>query len=146
MKLTIVRTDKKRYLPLLLEADEEEKQIDTYLERGTLYVATEDETVIGVAVITKEKEGYELKNMAIAPTCRRQGKGSALLNRLCTLYAGEKMYVGTGDSGSTVPFYEACGFRYDHTIPHFFTERYEEKIVENGVILDDMIVLVKECS
>ena len=42
MKLTIVRTDKKRYLPLLLEADEEEKQIDTYLERGTLYVATED--------------------------------------------------------------------------------------------------------
>ena len=38
MKITKVTRNKKRYLPLLLLADEEETMLDRYLERGTMYV------------------------------------------------------------------------------------------------------------
>ncbi len=146
MELHVITKEKKKYLPLLLEADESERQIDTYLQRGTLYVAKQKEKVIGVAVVTKETEGVELKNFAISPTLRGRGYGKKLIQKLCTLYQGETMYVGTGDSGLTVPFYEACGFRYAYTLKDFFTIHYEEEIIENGVKLNDMIVLKKECS
>lgn len=146
MELQIVKEEKRRYLPLLLEADESEKQIDTYLHRGTLYVAKEEGCLIGIAVVTKEEEGIELKNFAIVSKLRHQGYGKQFIQRLCTLYRGETMYVGTGDSGMTIPFYEACGFQYAYTIEHFFTEHYEEDIIENGIKLNDMIVLKKECS
>lgn len=143
MHLQMVNNHKKEYLPLLLEADEEERQIDTYLERGTLYVALENERVIGVAVVTEEEEGVELKNMAIDQAYRQQGYGKRMLEQLFAYYRGQTMFVGTGDSGLTVPFYEACGFTYSYTLEHFFTEHYVEPIIENGVLLEHMIVLKK---
>ena len=41
MKIRKVETDKKRYLDLLLLADEQENMIDRYLEHGTMYVLVE---------------------------------------------------------------------------------------------------------
>ena len=38
MEIRKVETDKKRYLDLLLLADEQEDMVDRYLERGTMYV------------------------------------------------------------------------------------------------------------
>lgn len=38
MQIRLVSTSKKRFLPLLLLADEQESMIDRYLERGDLYV------------------------------------------------------------------------------------------------------------
>ena len=38
MNITEIKTDKKRFLPLLLLGDEQEDMIDRYLERGTLYI------------------------------------------------------------------------------------------------------------
>ena len=38
MEIKRVETDKKRYLDLLLLADEQEDMVDRYLERGTMYV------------------------------------------------------------------------------------------------------------
>ena len=143
MRLQTIQHHKKEYLPLLLQADEEESQIDTYLERGTLYVALEEERVIGVAVVTEERDGVELKNMAIDQAYRQQGYGKRMLEQLFDYYKGKTMFVGTGDSGLTVPFYEACGFTYSYTLEHFFTEHYAEPIIENGVLLEHMIVLKK---
>ena len=42
MKIVEVKTDKKRYINLLLLADEQEDMIDRYLERGTMYVLDDD--------------------------------------------------------------------------------------------------------
>ena len=42
MKIRKVENDKKRYLDLLLLADEQENMIDRYLERGTMYVLEDD--------------------------------------------------------------------------------------------------------
>ena len=38
MEIRKVETDKKRYMDLLLLADEQEDMLDRYLERGTMYV------------------------------------------------------------------------------------------------------------
>ena len=35
-------TDKKRYIDLLLLADEEEKMIDKYIEKGEMYILDDD--------------------------------------------------------------------------------------------------------
>ena len=51
MTITEITTDKKRYLDLLLLADEEERMIDGYLERGRLFVL-EDPEVKTVCVVT----------------------------------------------------------------------------------------------
>ena len=64
MEIRKVETDKKRYLDLLLLADEQEDMIDRYLERGTMYVL-EDDGVMAECVVTDEGDGVlELKNIA----------------------------------------------------------------------------------
>ncbi len=67
MEIREVREDKKRYLPLLLLADEQEDMIDRYLERGTMYVL-EDQGIKGECVVTDEGDGIlEVKNLAVEP-------------------------------------------------------------------------------
>ncbi len=56
------------------------------------------------------------------------------------------LQVGTGDSPLTVPFYEKCGFEYSHRIKDFFTDNYDHKIYESGVLLKDMIYLRKNIA
>ena len=51
------------------------------------------------------------------------------------------LQVGTGDSPSTIPFYEKCGFVRSHIIPNFFTENYNHPIYEDGIQLVDMVYL-----
>ena len=42
MKIQKVTSDKKEYLDLLLLADEQEDMIDRYLERGEMFILTDD--------------------------------------------------------------------------------------------------------
>ena len=56
MEIREILTDKKKYLPLLLLADEQEDMIDRYLERGTMYVLEED-GVKAECVVTDEGDG-----------------------------------------------------------------------------------------
>ena len=67
MEIIQVKKDKKKYLDLLLLADEQEDMVDRYLDRGDMFVLT-DGTVRAKCVVTKEGPGiYELKNIATAP-------------------------------------------------------------------------------
>ena len=143
MHIHEVRTDKKRYLPLLLLADEQESMIDRYLDRGRLFVL-EDGGVKTVCVVTDEGNGVaEVKNLATAPHAQRQGYGRAMLDFVAAACrpAHTVLQVGTGDSPLTVPFYEACGFVRSHTVADFFTQNYDHPIFEGGVQLVDMVYL-----
>lgn len=145
MQVHIVSENKKVYLPLLLLADESERMIDRYLDRGTLFVLQNDvaETV-GVCVVTVEnEETIEIKNLAIAPNFQKQGWGRFLIDHVKNTYKGQYkvLHVGTGDSPTTLPFYEKCGFKISHRIKNFFTDNYEHPIIEDGVQLTDMVVL-----
>lgn len=143
LKMEHIRADKKRFIELLLLADEQESMIDRYLDRGELFVCYGSGGVPAcVAVVTDEGNGIcELKNLAVAPSCRRQGYGRQMIDYLCGLYGSDFLFmmVGTGCSRQTVPFYEHCGFSYSHSLPDFFTLHYDHPIVEDGEVLRDML-------
>ena len=146
MEIRKVETDKKRYLDLLLLADEQEDMVDRYLERGTMYVL-EDGGVKAECVVTDERNDVlELKNIAVEPDFQGKGYGKALIDFLIETYAGQYtvLQVGTGDSPSTIPFYEACGFRRHHLVKNFFTDHYDHPIYEGEVQLVDMVYLQRE--
>ena len=143
MEIKRVETDKKRYLDLLLLADEQEDMVDRYLERGTMYVL-EDGGVKAECVVTDEGDGIlELKNIAVAPDFQGRGYGKAMVAFLVRTYTEQYtvLQVGTGDSSSTIPFYESCGFRRHHLVKNFFTDNYDHPIYEHGVRLVDMVYL-----
>ena len=146
MKIREVTDRKKEYLALLLLADEQENMVDRYLERGTMYVL-EDGGVKAECVVTDEGGGIlELKNIAVKPDCQGKGYGKALVDFLVQTYMGQYavLQVGTGDSTSTIPFYESCGFRRHHLVRNFFTDHYDHPIYECGVQLVDMVYLQRE--
>ena len=145
MNIRVIHKNKKRFLPLLLLADEQEDIIDRYLERGTMYVLT-DGGVKAECVVTDEGGGIlEIKNIAVMPEYQRKGYGKALIDFLVRKYKGRYsvLQVGTGDSPLTIPFYEKCGFVRSHKIENFFTDNYDHPIYECGVQLTDMIYLQK---
>ena len=146
MKIREVIDHKKAYVDLLLLADEQEDMIDRYLERGTMYVL-EDDGVKAECVVTDEGGGIlELKNIAVKTDCQGKGYGKALVDFLVQTYIGQYtvLQVGTGDSPSTIPFYESCGFRRHHLVRNFFTDHYDHPIYECGIQLVDMVYLQRE--
>ena len=137
-------TDKKKYLPLLLLADEQESMIDRYIENGTMYVLYDQHAVIGEILVCEiSKDILEIKNLAVLPEFQNKGYGRALIEFICGKYQGKYsvVQVGTGDSPLTVPFYQKCGFVKSHIIKNFFLENYDHPIVEDGVRLVDMVYL-----
>lgn len=115
--------NKKQYLDLLLLADEQESMIDRYLERGDMFVLTDDNEVKALCVITEEDRGvYEIKSIAVYPRFQRHGYGKKLISFILEHYKDRchTMLVGTGDSPITMSFYKNCGFVYSHRIPDFF--------------------------
>lgn len=146
MKILKVETNKKRYIDLLLLADEEEKMIDKYLERGEMYVL-DDNGIKGECVVTDEGNRIlEIKNIATLPYYQKQGYGKKLIEFIIEKYSKDFsiIQVGTGDSPLTIPFYEKCGFKKSHIIKDFFIKNYDKPIIENGVQLVDMIYLKRK--
>lgn len=145
MEILEITGDKKKYISLLLLADEQENMIDRYLERGTMYVLF-DNQVKCECVVTDEGNGIlEIKNIATEPAYRGMGYGKALLEYIAHKYKDKYaiMQAGTGDSPLTIPFYEKCGFTRSHMVKNFFTDNYDHPIYEGGVQLVDMIYLKK---
>ena len=135
---------RKDYIDLLLLADESEEMVDLYLERGDMYALEDEGRVVSICVVTDEgNDTLEIKNLATLPEMQGHGYGKKMIGFIKEQYAGkyEWLLVGTGDSPSTVPFYEKCGFVRSHIIPNFFTDNYDHPIVECGVTLVDMVYL-----
>lgn len=145
MEIKIIHEDKKRFLDLLLLADEQENMIDKYLVRGNLF-ALYDEDLKSVCVVTKEEDGvYELKNLATYQRYQGQGYGKKLVAHLFEYYQDQclTMYVGTGDNQRIITFYQSCGFELSHRVNNFFVDNYAQPIYEDGKQLIDMVYLKK---
>ena len=145
MDIKEVKEDKKQYLNLLLLADEQENMIDRYLTNGTMYVL-ENNGVKAECVVLDVGDGVlEIKNIATDPQFHGKGYGKALIEFITQKYKSDYsiLQVGTGDSPSTIPFYEKCGFSRSHIIKNFFTDNYDHPIYDDGVKLIDMIYLRK---
>jgi ribosomal protein S18 acetylase RimI-like enzyme len=143
--IELVTNNKKDYLPLLLLADEEESQIDKYLERGELF-ALFDGDLKSVCVVTDEGGGVlELQNIATDRRYRKQGYASRMIEYIAERFAGrfQKIILGTGDVPSILAFYEGCGFTVTHRVADYFTAHYSQPMIEDGVLLKDKVYLAR---
>lgn len=143
--ITEVDNDKKQYLPLLLIGDESETMIDRYLDCGTLYVGILNGKPIAVCVtVNLDADTVEIKNLAVKDEYRQHGYGRRMLEYAESQHSDKTIILGTGETPSTLRFYESCGYCYSHRIPDFFTDNYPAPIIEEGVTLRDMIYLKKQ--
>ena len=145
MEIIEIISEKKRYLDLLLLGDEDEKMIDRYLKRGTLYILKESD-IVAECVVTDEGDGVlEIKNIAVYPKYQKKGYGKKFIEFIERKYRRKyrKLKVGTGDSPLTIPFYESCGFMRTYVLKDFFIENYDHPIYEGGVMLRDMVYFEK---
>lgn len=146
MEIREIKEDKKIYIELLLLADEEERMIDEYLDKGQMFVL-DDEGIKAECVVTQEGDNViEIKNIAVYPKYQKKGYGKKLIEFIETKYKNDFdiIRVGTGDSKLTIPFYENCGFKRSYCIKDFFVNNYENPIYEDGIRLKDMVYLEKK--
>lgn len=143
MEIIEIIDNKKVYIELLLLADEQEDMIARYLDKGKMYVL-DDNGIKCQCVVTNEGNGVlEIKNIATVPEYQGKGYAKAMIDFIIAKYREDYsvLQVGTGDSPSTIPFYEKCGFVRSHIIPNFFTENYNHPIYKDGIQLVDMVYL-----
>ena len=107
--------NKKQYLDLLLLADEQESMIDRYLERGEMFILSDNDTVKASCVITCEDKGiYEIKSIAVYPEYQRQGYGRQLIAFVLEHYKTTrglqlKITINVGDNAiSCTLFQDIC--------------------------------------
>lgn len=145
MDIKEVKEGKKQYLDLLLLADEQENMIDRYLPNGTMYILEDDGVKAECVVLDVGGGVLEIKNIATDPQFQGKGYGKVLIEFIIKKYQGDYsiLQVGTGDSPSTIPFYEKCGFIRSHIIKNFFVDNYDHPIYDGGVKLIDMIYFRK---
>ena len=148
MKFIQIIENKKKYIDLLLLADEQESMVDTYLEQGEMFVCMDPDPV-GECVVVDLGDGvFEIKNFATAPEHQGKGYGRALIEFVMEHYKSrcKLMMVGTGDSPMTLPFYKKCGFVEHHRIKNFYIDNYDHPIFEAGIQLVDMVCLSRKCK
>ena len=146
MEVKIIKKDKKKYMDLLLLADEQENMIEKYLEQGEMF-ALYDDDIKSICVVTKESDNiYEIKNIATYEKYQGKGCGRKLINYIFEYYKDKckTMFVGTGDSDWIISFYKSCGFETSHKIDNFFIDNYDHPMYENGKQLIDMIYLKRD--
>ena len=146
MTIELVEENRRQYMDLLLIADEQEDMIERYLDLGDMFILY-DKVLVGECVIIEKEVGiFELKNIAIYERFRGRGYGKKLINYLFDYYQGrgKTMYVGTGDSPLSLPFYHRCGFKESHRIANFFVDHYDHPIIEDGKQLIDMVYLKRD--
>ena len=147
--IEIYGEEKRRYMPLLLLADESEEMLGRYLGRGRMFVLLSGGGAAAECVVTDEGGGVlEIKNLAVAPEAQGRGYGRAMLEFVSRRFAGRfhTLLAGTGESPLTVKKKKKCGFVYSHRVRDFFTENYHEPIVEAGVTLRDMVYFKRVIS
>lgn len=83
-----IQSDRKRFMPLLLLADEQETMIDRYIDRGDMFVMyTNDGTAICSSIVTDEGNGIcEIKSLAVTPEFQRKGYGKRMVDFLSRHY------------------------------------------------------------
>ncbi len=139
--------DRRKYMELLIIADEQEEMVEKYIDLGDMFLLFDEDELIGECiVIPMEASIYELKNIAIYSNYRGQGYGKKLVESVCDYYKYKisRMYVGTGDSPLSIPFYNSCGFRESHRVKNFFVDNYDHPIIEDGKQLKDMVYLKRD--
>lgn len=130
---------------ILLLADETKDAINKYLLDSIVYEVTKSGETVGVFCLFEiDKNTIELKNIAVVEKFQNQGIGSKIISFVKEVCKRKfsTIVVGTADCGtSQINFYKKNGFQEFGIRKNFFIENYTDPIYQNGVQLDDMILL-----
>jgi ribosomal protein S18 acetylase RimI-like enzyme len=158
MRLKIVDAgpERERYVPLLLLADDSEQQVRGYMQKGTLFVAEDEDREVGIVLAIPvdssdaNNSEIELKAVAVEAASHNQGIGQRMLALVLPALEERgftRVVLGTGNSGiGQIAFYQKAGFRmWKIERDVFSAERgYPPGLEENGIPLRDMIWLDRE--
>jgi aminoglycoside 6'-N-acetyltransferase I len=134
---------------LLLLADPSKELIDEYLETSDVYIARQNDKVVGVVVLFQlTTETVEIKNVAVNPEFQGQGVGSYLIQKAVEVAAlnGQKsINIGTANSSvRQLYLYQKLGFEIVDIKRNFFINSYADPIFENGIQAKHMLVLTRQ--
>ena len=137
---------REQFVPLLLLADESERQVRGYLQQGDLYAFEVDGRVAGVVLtLPYDDRTAELKAVAVETTRQNQGIGTRMVNAVLQDLRARtvrRALVGTSNSGiDQIAWYQRLGFRLLRIERDFFSpdRGYPPAMEENGIRLRDMV-------
>lgn len=147
VELRQVDDDRSAFMPLLLEADESEAVVLTYLEEGELFSLADDGIEVGVVLLISQDRALEIRNLAVDEASRGRGIGTQAIEAITDLARDrgyERLLVGTANSSlETLSFYQRCGFRIAGVRRGFF-DSYPDQIWEDGIRARDFIEMEME--
>lgn len=146
MQIEEITTNKTDYMDILLIGDEDKNMINKYIDQSTIFVLYVNDTLTSVcAILIRDKETVEIKNLATYPQYQNMGYASTLINFVCNKYKRNFKFLilGTSENNKTLNFYKKRGFKETHRLKNFFINNYSHPIFENGQQLIDMIYLKK---
>lgn len=141
-----LRNDEAIPYELLFAADPSRKMVEEYLSASDLYIAEDENEVVGVVVLFEiSKTQAEIKNISVEENLQGQGIGKLLLSNICEI-AKKKSYksicIGTANSSiMQLYLYQKKGFEVSNIRKNYFTDNYPEPIYENGIQAKHMIML-----
>lgn len=134
-------------MALLLIADPNPDMIKSYWDKSKVFIARDDNKIIGVALSVLDLPVAELKNISVEQRYQCQGVARGLIGRVKehALNQGAiRLTVGTGNSSlHQLEFYQKRGFRIASVEKDFF-KCYPDKIIENNIQCLDLIWLEME--
>jgi ribosomal protein S18 acetylase RimI-like enzyme len=136
---------------LLLLADPSENMIKEYIHMSSLYVAIEEDLLVGVIVLYEHSDKeIEIKNIAVKPSYQGKGIGRKLIHfgiKESRKLGYSIISICTGNSSThQLALYQNCGFEIKTIFHDFFIKNYEEEIWENGIQCKDLIKLEQVIS
>ncbi|MBL1227673.1 GNAT family N-acetyltransferase [Enterococcus sp. BWB1-3] len=145
MKLDKIKLLTDDHYRLLFKADPSKRLIDDYTQRGTVFAALNPELVGIMVLLPTRPDTLELVNIAVDEAFQNQGYAQKMI-AFAFDYARKQgiktMEVGTGSTGfAQLYLYQKCGFRMTGIDKDFFIRHYDEEIIDNGQVLNDMVRL-----
>ena len=145
-------TERERFLPLLLLADESLEQVRSYMQRGALYAFVgHDGVAVGIVLtLPAEQNSVELKAVAVDTTRQNRGIGRRMLAAVIDELRRSgvrRAIVGTANAGiGQLAYYQKAGFRLLRIERDFFSPArgYPAVMEDNGIRLRDMVWMDQE--
>ena len=138
---------REEFAPLFAEADDSENEIASYRDLGDLFIARDEEAVVGLSLIieTDEAGTFELKSLAVDEQWRSRGVGAALVQAAvqhCRRRGGQLLVVATAAASiRALQFYQRQGFRFRRVIRDFYgADRGYRPLELNGIPLLDEVI------
>jgi ribosomal protein S18 acetylase RimI-like enzyme len=149
IELAPVTRDRETFIPLLLEADESEQVVRSYLGEGELFEIRLRGRRVGVCLLVEDGGDVEIKSIAIAEGDRGRGLGRQAIVAIAELAARRgagRLIVGTAEtSDGAITFYRRVGFHDEGLRPGFF-DAYPEPVVEDGRVAHDMVMFAMDLA